>query len=75
MYSCNYQKTVVPQCGFHFEELAKLFSQSELHRIGLQSGGSKSTILRKMGQTLIILLFVLDFKCIVFLFSGWTKQH
>lgn len=36
MYSCNYQKTVVPQCGFHFEELAKLFSQSELHRIGLQ---------------------------------------
>lgn len=67
MYSCNYQKTVVPQCEFHFEELAKLFSQSELHRIGLQSGGRKSTILRKMGQTLFILLFCFRFQVYCFL--------
>lgn len=67
MYSSNYQKTVVPQCGFHFKELAKLCSQSELHRIGLQSVGSKSTILREMGQTLFILLFCFRFQVYCFL--------
>lgn len=35
---------------FHFLELAKRFSQFELHRV--QNGGSKSTTLKKMGQTL-----------------------
>lgn len=44
-----------------------IFSQSELHRIGLQSGDSKFTILRKMGQTMFILLFCFRFQAYCFL--------